>query len=253
MSLDSALRHSLGLSDCSDEAPPIVPSLSADLDCFGAAATVAAAGNDRPHNAADAPPGEPPAPQGVADAATPGWTGLTTSRAPAALPRDVLPLIGVRNGARAAQGCRATPRGGWAQVSSIVRPQARTRWVSSQARPLHVRAPLKCTRGHVKPPSPCTRTVVEAAWTNTVGWKLCRRARGASLARQPAPAVGVGREHRRAPGDEAGGDADQAAVQSGGCASVAYERRSLTGRVEAGQHAEVRVLPAPGDALSTAV
>jgi len=96
-SLDGALRHSLGLSECSDEVPsvaspslglsdcsdealPTVASLSAELNCFGAAAAEAAAAARLPGGGPQGG-GKPPS----------SWASRASGRAPAALPLDALP------------------------------------------------------------------------------------------------------------------------------------------------------------------
>ena len=80
--IPSVLRPSLGLSECSDEVPPVA-SLSLELDCFGAVAARAraAAMNRQPGAPPNAPPGKPPG----AGSASLGWASLATTRARAPL------------------------------------------------------------------------------------------------------------------------------------------------------------------------
>ena len=95
------MRHSLGLSDCSDEALPSAASLAAELDCFGAVAAAAAAAEyGQSDSAADAALGKPPATQGRLDKASQGWADGTSSRAPATPPLDALPLSGRQRATR---------------------------------------------------------------------------------------------------------------------------------------------------------
>jgi len=95
------LRPSLGLSECSDDTSS-EPSLSLELDCFGAVAARAraAATNRQPGALPNAPPGKPP---GAGNASV-GWASLATTRARAAL--SVAALL-LPEGAQPALPCRS--------------------------------------------------------------------------------------------------------------------------------------------------
>ena len=82
------MRHSLGLSDCSNEAAsPTVASLIAELDRPYAACTEAAADGHHGRISANAPPVEPQ----VVKNALLGWTSLASVGAPPFLSLAALP------------------------------------------------------------------------------------------------------------------------------------------------------------------